>query len=752
MKAVTVEQRADNSQRNSLRNERINLEESIRHCWARISSFWPLKSIVAVNPLAGFENLSFESGLKEAEIFFEQKSIPEGMALVNRETIKWIQVYLDEGQSVLSMPYKHKGFIEAMLKLIRHDNIVHNRNKESISWLSSLSKNPKTIIIEALFKLRVQIKDQNLFMLLMLTTLPGWASYVQYLDFWLKKQGLTSVCNITREEYLAFRLLLTSLLWPNASELVAWYQDAAKNVDISKKIRAIHFNEELYQRELLANIICAKQKIGTLSSWPKVSAQLVFCIDVRSEPLRHHLESVGSYDTYGFAGFFGIPMTVTNAITAESHAACPVLVEPRHEVVEFPKGAIGLCRTGYATQSYAVSLYHSLKYALATPFMLVEYLGFLFAIKMVLQNFMPVTLSKIKKFYRSHLALDYCSEPDIQHIPFEEQVHYASSILQTIGLTKCFSEIVVLCGHGGQTENNAFETSLDCGACGGYHGSANARVLAKILNDKAIRDALGYHGLEIPDSTIFIAALHNTTTDEVLFLGDDIPISHQNTFELLKQDLEKARRLNIRQREEYNGKAISEKAALKKHLRRAHDWSEPRPEWGLANNAAMIIGPRYLTRGIDLNGRCFLHSYDWEEDLDQKLLKVILTAPLIVAQWINAQYLFSTMNNVSYGAGSKVTKNVTGKLGVMQGNASDLMTGLPLQSVNVCDAESYHQVLRLTAFVYAPRSWVLSIIKKDKGLRKLLLNGWLHLMVLDPQSDLTFVLDRSLSWKVTRLV
>jgi uncharacterized protein YbcC (UPF0753/DUF2309 family) len=179
---------------------------------------------------------------------------------------------------------------------------------------------------------------------------------------------------------------------------------------------------------------------------------------------------------------------------------------------------------------------------------------------------------------------------------------------------------------------------------------------------------------------------------------------------------------------------------------RAQDWAQVRPEWGLARNAAFIVAPRSLTKNINLEGRSFLHSYEWEKDEDGASLTTILTAPMVVAQWINAQYLFSTLDNVAFGGGSKITKNITGKIGIMQGNASDLMHGLPLQSVFKSDEEAYHKPMRLTVIVYAPKTHIDPIIKGQAILQKLFGNGWVHLVCHDPKEKQKFILQRDLTW------
>ena len=173
--------------------------------------------------------------------------------------------------------------------------------------------------------------------------------------------------------------------------------------------------------------------------------------------------------------------------------------------------------------------------------------------------------------------------------------------------------------------------------------------------------------------------------------------------------------------------------ALRAIERRGLDWAQVRPEWGLARNSWFIIGNRHLTTGHSLEGRAFLHSYDHAADPDGKLLEIIMTAPLIVAQWINSEYYFSTVAPDTYGSGSKVYHNVTGRIGVMTGNQSDLRMGLPVQSL-MDGSTPYHDPLRLTAIIEAPRSRVAAIIARQPLLETLFHNHWLRLIVLEPET------------------
>lgn len=271
-----------------------------------------------------------------------------------------------------------------------------------------------------------------------------------------------------------------------------------------------------------------------------------------------------------------------------------------------------------------------------------------------------------------------------------------------MGLTKNFAKTIMFCGHGSTTINNAYASGLDCGACGGNHGGTNAHMLAQILNDPIVRENLNTRGLKIPPDTLFIADEHDTTTDAITIYNDFVKTEAQLIdIKNLKQALTQAQKTNaVFRNQTLNSTSTN---AVNMALKRSCDWAEVRPEWRLAKNAAFIVGPRWLTKDLDLEGRCFLHSYDYAQDDSGTYLEIILTAPMVVAEWINMQYFFSTIDNVAYGSGSKITQNVVGKIGVMQGNASDLMYGLPLQSVNYKDDQRYHEPMRLLTLVYAPR-------------------------------------------------
>ena len=723
-------------------NDCYSLDTAIASSWSKVAPFWPLKNLIAVNPIAGFEYLSFEEGLKQAQAYFQQKDLPKAMQYVNRESIKWLQVFFDHGQSTIQMPQRDLGFLKSILSLIRFDKKVHKGDKQKLEWLKNLTKKPEIIISEALLYLGISTQEQEQFLTLMLTTLPGWAAYIQYRTSWADAQDAASAHTITHSEYLAFRLVLVCLMWPEAKALIEWHQDALKNGDIKEIYQNITAREDCYQAKLLRQIVSTDkpQKTG------RSKAQLVFCIDIRSEPFRRSLESKGDYETYGFAGFFGVSAAIKNAVTGEIYASCPVLLKPAQTITEHPSCLQHVCKKGYSRLQRIKKLYQSLKYTFATPFSLVEIMGLGSGIWMGLRSLAPTVASKIHFGFKNAIVPSYNLTPDIQTIPFEQRVGYGASALKMIGLNENFAPLVVFCGHGSTTQNNAYATALDCGACGGRHGAPNARILATILNNEDVRQALAKQGISIPKDTLFVAAEHNTTTDEVEIYADIIDEEIAKKINSLKQDLQKARSENSLWRAQEMGVRTHKNQAQKVTEQRSKDWAEVRPEWGLARNAAFIIAPRSLTKNINLEGQSFLHSYEWEKDNDRASLTTILTAPMVVAHWINAQYLFSTLDNIAFGGGSKVTKNITGKIGIMQGNASDLMHGLPLQSVYRSDEEAYHKPMRLTVIVYAPKTHIEPIIKEQTILQKLFGNGWVHLICYDPKERQKFILRRDMKW------
>ncbi len=702
-----------------------------------ISPVWPLKTFIAVNPLQGLVHLPIEQAVARSEMN-RRAGGGTGYEAVNREMIKWCTAYFDEGQATISMPERERGLYGAFVALARYDRRV-NRSKRADQLLRSLPESAEDAIAGALEAMQVEEDRRELFLRQSFAALPGWAGFVRWKEQW-QSAAEQAKRPATLVDFMAVRLVLTQLLWPEA---------ASFRVEAIRKpspLAALATKEAVYRKTLLQQLM---QQEGPRRK--QSDAQLVFCIDVRSEQFRRALESRGRYETYGFAGFFGLPVQLKELDAECPHDSCPVLLKPNHVVCE--QAAVKdvwlkLHNRGLSLQRAPRSLYQWLKYSFSTPFALVEMLGPWLGLRMFARTFAPLLASRVRSGVGAAIVPAVQAEPDLASIEVQQLANWGESALRTMGLTDNFAPLVVFCGHGSSTTNNAYASALDCGACGGNPGGGNARILASILNQSTVRSLLAERGLLIPAETLFVAAEHDTTLDRVeLYEPRNLCEVQRGRLASLREDLAEARIANAQHRTATFGigRANGPDAVCETE-RRGADWAEVRPEWGLARNATFIVGPRALTNSINLEGRAFLHSYDWINDSDGKFLTTILTAPMVVAHWINSQYLFSTLDNVAYGAGSKVTQNVTGKLGVMQGNASDLMHGLPLQSLFVGDGKPYHEPLRLLTVVYAPRTRLDAIIASQPVLKELFGNGWVTLSCLDPHDGDAYLLTRELKW------
>ncbi|RZI46365.1 DUF2309 domain-containing protein [Rickettsiales endosymbiont of Peranema trichophorum] len=726
-----------------------NIQEAVKQSFKIVQPLWPLQKLIAINPLHGMEDLPIEEALQNAAVYFEQKALPKGIEDVNRETIKWLQAYCDAGQATIQMPFRAKGLYEAWRRLCIYDKSLC-KNEMDKQWLEQLPINSEDAIKECISKLGIASEDCEGFLRIMVATLPGWASYVKYLTEWsCHNPDNTRSPSISQLDYIAVRLSIACVLYPEAGAMLGWYEDAKKSSDDSIiRLLAMEKLEVNYRTALFREL--SKEAVEDLDLERVDEIQLVFCMDVRAEPFRKALEGRGNYNTFSVAGFFGVPVQIANKVTGTQYNSCPVLLLPSHVVDELPCNDkdYNEDRQSYKMVVTFKRLYQSLKYTSTTPFALAEGLGMMAGLLMVLRSLTPLLASRLQAFLMRFIRRPINTKLVMDRLSLEDRVLCAETLLKMMGLTKNFATIVVFCGHGSTTQNNPYATGLDCGACGAKHGGPNARIIVDILNDIEVRTQLFKSGIKIPKETIFVAAEHDTTTDAVTFYDvEKCEALHPLKLEKLRRDLKHAREVNnLRRLRSIAGDITPDKATYCA-LRRSQDWSEARPEWGLAGNKALIVGPRHITRNIDLKGECFLHSYYYRCDSKEgALLGTILGASMVVAHWINSQYLFATLDNVAYGSGSKITKNITGKMGVIQGNASDLMTGLPLQSLYIDDVKPYHKPQRLTTIVYAPRELIDLVIRGQQIPQRLFCNGWVHLACIEPGTGLIYMLKRDLTW------
>jgi uncharacterized protein YbcC (UPF0753/DUF2309 family) len=593
----------------------------------------------------------------------------------------------------------------------------------------------------------------------------GWAAHARYRSW---QQELAGEAPEGVLDLLAIRLAWELILYReyarDGAEL-AWRReigsesrrpgiDAPLSREEELDLVAQEALESAWQRRLIASL-CPREAADAA----RPAAQAVFCIDVRSEVLRRAIEDTGGgIETLGFAGFFGLPLEYVPLTHEAGPAHCPVLVEPAMTVREAVRGAPAAITERLSARTrrrrQLADGWRAFRNSAVSCFVFVESYGLVYALKLAAHS---LGLSRpeahpAQRGLPPHLARSLGPQLSVvdeagSGIGRDRQIDFAETMLRSMSLTRGFGRVVMLAGHGATTTNNAHGTALDCGACGGQTGEANARIAAHILNDGHVREALAARGIDIPADTLFVAALHDTTTDRfTLFDRDTFPASHGGDIEALERHLaeagakarrERGRLLGVDSRPDVDG-AI---------FRRARDWSEVRPEWGLAGCAGFIAAPRDLTRGLDLQGRCFLHSYDHRDDRDFSVLESIMTAPMVVASWISLQYYASTVDNDTFGSGNKTLHNVVGgSLGVLEGDGGDLRVGLPLQSVHD-GHRPVHEPLRLSVFLAAPITAINAIIEKHEHLRQLVDNGWLRLFAIYDGVDVVVRYAGELHWE-----
>ncbi|WP_163859557.1 DUF2309 domain-containing protein [Paenibacillus elgii] len=690
---------------------------------------------------------------------------------LDHHVIKWCKLYLDESQAAWSMPNRKEGFFRAWRRLVQYDPALRPSQRKQ---LSKCPEEAHEALLEALSALEISQPLIQRYLEAHLLSLPGWAGMM----LWRSQQSTEEKSLLL--EYLAVRISMEQVfikpylpLTQQKSEIAlrlvpliaAWVHWGETSIEewsrlssSEQKARltlAYRFDDILRRRIWLEawEQTFEEQLKAKISSKPCVSkdvksvmAQFAFCIDTRSEPFRRALEKEGPFATYGVAGFFGLPIETVELGSKHGHFSLPVILEPKCKVKEL---ASEFESNRYLQRLQSVnSLKHTfqmMKQNLLTSLLLPEVSGPWLSLQMLGRSLFPREAGRVFKHIRqawlrkpsTELSLDYDQSETELPVGFseEEKVHYARQALKMMGLTDDFAPLVVICGHGSHSTNNPYASSLDCGACGGASGRFNARVLASLCNLPNVRNTLAHNGIVIPEETVFVAAEHITTINELRWLYvPKLSNAAQHAFDQICAALPKVTEcVNKEQLSKLPNLAPHSGKATTEMRRFAEDWSELRPEWGLARNAAFIIGGRQLTKECNLDGRVFLHNYDWQKDHDGTLLANIIAGPATVAQWINLQYYASTVAPHHYGSGNKATQTVTAGIGVMQGNASDLLTGLPWQSVMKSDQEFYHPPLRLLILIEAPQEVVKRLLDHDHTFRQKLQNGWVRLANLDPK-------------------
>lgn len=749
------------------------LADAVAQACDRIAPSWPLDRFIAVNPHWGWIDRPIEEAAAAVGVLAGMRLLPDAAvqrrALLadlagRRDTVvhqisQHCAAHFDAGQARWHMPVDGEdgGLYRSWLPRLAADRGLDwpQGRRAALAAIARLDDDAMTAIGHALARLGVPADGHVACLTAWLLDLNGWAAACAW-PRWQARLAGGDDARLT--ELLAIRACWDALL-ADAVPAATVREWAHGWVGIEATITAERARQhagwqrmQALEEQLQAEVIAAMSR-------PRAGApvaptvQAVFCIDVRSEVLRRALEGADpTIATRGFAGFFGLPIAHRPLGTDWRQPQLPGLLAPAITVDEEPaerslSQALAGRRRGRLA---AAASWDGWRGTPATGFSFVEACGVLYA-GSLLRASLPRTDAE-PDWSQAGLERDEaCALRPRLALDAEAGAGLAAGILRAMGLVERFAPLVLLCGHGGQSANNAHAAGLDCGACGGRSGEVNARALAALLNDPAVRKALAARGLAIPDGTWFLAGLHNTTTDEVrLFDTDVLPPSHAGALEALRSAFARAGDAVRAERAPGLGLPTLSAPALLTRLReRAAHWAETRPEWALADNAAFVAAPRARTRGANLGGRVFLHDYDHRLDPDRSVLTLILTAPVVVAHWINLQYLASSVDPQRQGAGNKLLHNVVGSgIGVFEGNGGDLRIGLPWQSVH--DGERLrHTPRRLSVFVEAPREAIDAVLAAHETVCRLVEHGWLHLLAVEGEAAPAFYLRcRDGGWRV----
>ncbi|HET6718869.1 MAG TPA: DUF2309 domain-containing protein [Rhodocyclaceae bacterium] len=491
-------------------------------------------------------------------------------------------------------------------------------------------------------------------------------------------------------------------------------------------------------------------------------AQLVFCMDDREEGMRRHLEETApELETFGAAAHYNVFFHWQGLYDSDSSALCPVVpvvVKPAHRIDELPRSGAEsqhqarLNRLS-AAESRRYSLFEGSRFGLLSA-ALATWVGALIAPPALwVRSFRPQRLAKPASPVGTRIeplanpaAASQPATPEQPRTGFtpDEATDRVHAFLSNIGLTRRFAPLVVIVGHGSNSDNNPHLAAYDCGACSGRHSGPNGRLLAALANLPEVRTRLAGRGIAIPPGTFFLGAEHNTCDDSVSWYDlEDLPDAQRATQARLDLQLHVAgaRHAEERCRRLYSAPVRPGTVKAQHHVDgRRHDFSQPRPELGHVTNACAFVGRRAMSREVFFDRRAFLISYDPNADDDGKVLERLLAANGPVGAGISLEYFFSTVDNDRFGCGSKITHNVTGLFGVMEGAASDLRTGLPKQMIEI------HEPMRLLVVAEASTERLSAIYQRQPGLQELIGKRWLILAAKDPDAAQIHLFDPQSGW------
>jgi uncharacterized protein YbcC (UPF0753/DUF2309 family) len=642
--------------------------------------------------------------------------------------------FLDQGIATKLFPNSSLGFLNSLREL--------EKNSFS-SWFKT--KNARQLFLDEKIGinelLKLVVGNESAFENYLFDkqfSHPGYSGMVAYLEG--NQNALLDSRKITLEEFIHLELLLEidalevhfKSNWHPlllADEKVESYFDLEEETRIDKHYKIW---QEAYEWTFYHKIIRSLKSVKSTPTIPN-STQLVFCIDDRECSIRRHLEDINSsIETFGTAGFFNVEFYFQPHGSNFTTKSCPAPFDPKYVI-----------RERYEDRRNTKSVHlHDNSNHLVKSWATSTILGLWSAIKMVISIFYPKANQLLVSASRhmhadSDLSIEFNGEftKEGKQIGFriQEMADRVEGLLKSIGLTQHFGELIYIVGHGSSSSNNTHYAGYDCGACSGRPGSVNARVICSMANKAEVRKILLEKGIRIPNDSVFIPVLHDTCKDEFSYFDEFIlSENHLEKHNKNKVLFKKALELNAVERSHKFELIASEKNEIEVHNEvktRAYSLFEPRPELNHATNALCIVGRRDLTKGVYLDRRSFLNSYDYSQDPEGIFLQGILNAVAPVCGGINLEYYFSRVDNQQLGSGTKLPHNVMGLIGVANGIDGDLRTGLPSQMIEI------HDPLRLLVIVEHFPEIVQKVLQNNPNTLEWFQNSWIHLMAVNPVSN-----------------
>ena len=643
--------------------------------------------------------------------------------------------YLDQGISTWRFPEKNIGFLDALRSIESSTHSSFFATKEARDWflhgdcsISSLLK--RIVCDESLYE--QYLFDQQF-------AHQGWSGIVVSVE--LQPESLLDTRKISLEDLIVFELLLeldimtmkkggdfsplSIFLLP---EMVGLFDPLTPSpASEIVKLWQLAMEKSFYDQVLKG----LEQNIHQTKKESTKSFQALFCIDDRECSLRRHLEDLDpSCETFGTPGFFGVAFYYQPEDGKFKTKLCPAPVTPSHLIK-----AVG-ANSKRKTDAHFSHQTHSL----LPGFLISQTLGFWSALKLFGQIFKPTmspaTSTSLQHMHKeSQLSIEHNGDFDGNlQIGFTklEMADRVEALLKSMGFVKDFASLVYVVSHGSSSVNNPHFSAYDCGACCGRPGSVNARVICHMANDSEVRSMLNERGISIPSETRFVGALHDTSRDEIVYYDENLlseaqKLHHAKNSQIFAESL-KANAVERSRRFVLLDKKLPKEKVFQSVRNRSVSLFEPRPELNHATNTLCIVGSRKLTKGLFLDRRAFLNSYDASIDTNGDLLYGILKAAAPVCGGINLEYFFSRVDNQRLGAGSKLPHNVMGLIGVANGIDGDLRPGLPSQMIEV------HDPLRLLIVVEQEPDKVLSVIQRAAETYEWFVNDWIQLVAISPRS------------------